>query len=111
MGYEESASYFKKVSGPLATIERMSESETTRTEPDDGTTAPSDADTLGATGQPGDNALERDPEEWVSGDDPITPAQRSYLDTLARQAGEELPADLTKAEASAHIDRLRESVK
>lgn len=111
MGYEESASYFKKVSGPLATIERMSESEMTRTEPDDGTTAPSDADTLGATGQPGDNALERDPEEWVSGDDPITPAQRSYLDTLARQAGEELPADLTKAEASAHIDRLRESVK
>lgn len=38
----------------------------------------------------------------------MTEAQRSYLDTLARQAGEELPADLTKAEASEHIDRLRE---
>ena len=37
----------------------------------------------------------------------MTEAQRSYLDTLARQAGEELPADLTKAEASQHIDRLR----
>ena len=37
----------------------------------------------------------------------MTEAQRSYLDTLARQAGEELPADLNKAEASQHIDRLR----
>ncbi len=100
IGYAESASYFKKVSDPVASIETMSESDRTRT----------DAETLGATGQPGDNALERDPEEWVSGDDPITPAQQSYLDTLARQAGEELPADLTKAEASEHIDRLRGSV-
>lgn len=37
----------------------------------------------------------------------MTAAQRSYLDTLAREAGEELPANLTKAEASEHIDRLR----
>ena len=51
--------------------------------------------------------LQRDPAEWVSGDDPITPAQKSYLDNLARQAGEELPADLTKAEASQHIERLK----
>jgi hypothetical protein len=43
----------------------------------------------------------------VSGDDPMTAAQRSYLDTLARQAGEELPADLSKAEASQQIDRLK----
>ena len=51
--------------------------------------------------------LQRDPAEWVSGDDPITPAQKSYLDNLARQAGEELPAELTKAEASQHIERLK----
>ena len=52
-------------------------------------------------------ALERDPDQWVSGDDPMTPAQRSYLDTLAKEAGEELPADLTKAAASQHIERLK----
>jgi hypothetical protein len=64
-------------------------------------------ETLG--GAAGDSGLEKDPDEWVSGDDPMTESQRSYLDTLARQAGEELPADLTKAEASKHIDRLREA--
>jgi len=64
-------------------------------------------ETIGATGDRQDPALERDPDDWVSGDDPMTPAQRSYLDTLAKEAGEELPADLTKAEASKHIDRLR----
>lgn len=50
----------------------------------------------------------RDPEEWVTGDEPMTGPQRSYLDNLARQAGEEIPADLTKAEASEHIDRLQQ---
>jgi hypothetical protein len=50
----------------------------------------------------------KDPDEWVTGDEPMTGAQRSYLDTLAREAGEELGADLTKAEASEHIERLQE---
>jgi len=50
----------------------------------------------------------KDPEEWVTGDEPMTGAQRSYLDTLAREAGEQLSPDLTKAEASEHIDRLQE---
>ncbi len=68
--------------------------------------SPERNETLGAS-RPGEDALQRDPSEWVSGDDPITPAQKSYLDTLARQAGEELPADMSKAEASQHIDRLR----
>ena len=54
-----------------------------------------------------DPALQKDPSEWITGDDPMTAAQRSYLDTLAKQAGEKLPADLSKAEASQHIDRLR----
>ncbi len=72
------------------------------------TTAPGDQpETIGATSDAQDSGLEKDPADWVSGDDPMTEAQRSYLDTLARQAGEELPADLNKAEASQHIDRLR----
>ncbi|CAL8898861.1 DUF3072 domain-containing protein [Kocuria varians] len=64
-------------------------------------------ETIGATGDAQDSTLEKDPSEWVSGDEPMTPAQKSYLDTLAKQAGEELPADLTKAEASEHIERLK----
>lgn len=54
-----------------------------------------------------ESGAERDPQEWVTGDEPMTGPQRSYLDNLARQAGEELPADLSKAEASEHIERLR----
>src|SRR6058998_367095 len=49
--------------------------------------------------------LQKDPDEWVSGDDPMTGAQASYLETLARQAGETIDTgDLTKAEASQKID-------
>ena len=62
------------------------------------------SDTLGG---PQGDTTRKDPEEWVTGDEPMTGAQRSYLDTLAREAGEELPGDLTKAEASEHIDRLQ----
>ena len=58
-------------------------------------------------GGPAENTTEKDPEQWVTGDEPMTGAQRSYLDTLAREAGEEISADLTKAEASEHIDRLQ----
>lgn len=68
---------------------------------------PDDQETIGATGDAQDSQLEKDPEEWVSGDDPMTESQKSYLDTLAKEAGEELPANLTKAEASKHIDRLQ----
>lgn len=49
----------------------------------------------------------KDPGDWVTGDEPMTGAQRSYLDTLARRAGEQLPAELSKAEASEHIVRLQ----
>ncbi len=58
-------------------------------------------------GGPQGDSTRKDPGEWVTGDEPMTGAQRSYLDTLAREAGEELPADLTKAQASEHIDRLQ----
>ena len=63
-------------------------------------------DTLGSSVP--EQGATRDPQEWVTGEEPMTGPQRSYLDNLARQAGEELPADLTKAEASEHIDRLQQ---
>lgn len=53
------------------------------------------------------SSLQKDPDEWATGDEPMTEAQKSYLDTLAKEAGETLPATLTKAEASKHIDRLQ----
>ncbi|MFW0793841.1 DUF3072 domain-containing protein [Gordonia sp. CPCC 205515] len=54
------------------------------------------------------NTTEKDPEDWVTGDEPMTGAQRSYLDTLAREAGETISADLTKAQTSEEIDRLQQ---
>ncbi|GAB3547754.1 DUF3072 domain-containing protein [Arthrobacter tumbae] len=66
-------------------------------------------ETLGSPTPEPQGGFARDPEEWVTGDEPMTDAQRSYLDTLAREAGEEIPADITKAEASEHIDRLQKS--
>ena len=65
------------------------------------------SDTLGGARPDPSNTASKDPDEWVTGDEPMTGPQRSYLDTLAREAGEELPASLTKAEASQHIDRLQ----
>jgi len=58
-------------------------------------------------GGPQADSTQKDPQDWATGDEPMTGAQRSYLDTLAREAGEEISADLTKAEASEHIDRLQ----
>ena len=57
-----------------------------------------------ATDQP---ALQRDPDEWKTGDEPMTDAQRSYLETLCRETGEEFDDTLTKADASKRIDELR----
>ncbi|MEF2976110.1 DUF3072 domain-containing protein [Subtercola sp. YIM 133946] len=65
-------------------------------------------DMLGASSDEPTNPASKDPSDWVTGDEPMTAAQRSYLDTLAREAGEEIPADITKAEASEQIDRLQE---
>lgn len=53
------------------------------------------------------NAI-KDPDEWKTGDEPMTGAQSSYLHTLADQAGEEVDDDLSKAEASKRIDELQE---
>jgi hypothetical protein len=51
--------------------------------------------------------LQKDPRDWKTGDEPMTGAQASYLHTLAEQKGEQVPDDLTKAEASEKIDELR----
>ena len=50
----------------------------------------------------------KDPEDWVTGDEPMTGAQASYLETLATESGEDVPDDLTKADASKKIDELQE---
>ena len=51
--------------------------------------------------------VEKDPQDWATGDEPMTAPQESYLRTLAREAGEEVPENLSKADASALIDRLQ----
>jgi hypothetical protein len=52
---------------------------------------------------------EKEPDDWVSGDDPMTGAQASYLKTLSEECGEPdaFASDLTKAEASKRIDALK----
>jgi len=54
-----------------------------------------------------DPTLEKDPSDWVTGDEPATGAQKSYLETLSRGTDEEVPDELTKAEASQKIDELK----
>jgi hypothetical protein len=58
--------------------------------------------------QPGLGIPEKDPSEWTTGGEPATGPQRSYLETLAREAGEDVPDDLNKAQASEMIDTLQE---
>lgn len=50
----------------------------------------------------------KDPDQWVTGDEPMTGPQESYLHTLGREAGEKIEDDLTKAEASKRIEELQE---
>lgn len=51
----------------------------------------------------------KDPDEWTTGDEPMTGAQASYLKTLSEQAKEPeaFDPDLDKAESSKRIDALR----
>jgi hypothetical protein len=50
----------------------------------------------------------KDPDDWVTGDEPMTGAQASYLKTLSEEAGEPFDPELTKADASKHIEELQE---
>jgi len=49
----------------------------------------------------------KDPDNWTTGGEPMTGAQKSYLKTLSDEAGEETDENLTKAEASKKIDELQ----
>jgi hypothetical protein len=55
-----------------------------------------------------DDRAVKDPDDWVTGDEPETAAQRSYLETLSREAGDEPPEPLTKAEAAKRIEELQQ---
>jgi len=59
------------------------------------------------TQQAPNETAEKDPADWVTGDEPMTGPQRSYVQTLAQEAGRDVPEDLTKARASELIDELR----
>ena len=50
---------------------------------------------------------EKDPSQWVTGDEPMTGAQRSYLKTLSEEAKQPFDETLTKAQASRRIDELQ----
>ncbi len=50
---------------------------------------------------------QKDPDEWVTGDEPMTGAQASYLKTLSDEAGEPFDETLSKADASKRIDELQ----
>ena len=50
---------------------------------------------------------QKDPDDWTTGDEPMTGAQRSYLQTLSTEAQEEFDETLSKAEASKRIDELQ----
>ena len=51
---------------------------------------------------------EKDPDDWVTGDQPMTGAQASYLKTLSEEAGEAFDPSMSKADASKRIDELQE---
>ena len=55
-----------------------------------------------------DPTAEKDPDTWVTGDEPATGPQKSYLETLAQQADEPVDEELTKADASKKIEELQE---
>jgi hypothetical protein len=60
------------------------------------------------TQQEADNSnMSKDPDEWVTGDEPMTGAQKSYLKTLTEEANEPFDDNLTKAEASKRIEELQ----
>ena len=49
----------------------------------------------------------KDPDDWTTGDEPMTGAQQSYLKTLSDEAGETFDDNLSKSEASKRIDELQ----
>ncbi len=54
-----------------------------------------------------EQTAEKNPDDWVTGDESMTGPQASYLKTLSQEAGEEFDPELSKAEASKKIDELQ----
>ena len=54
-----------------------------------------------------EQSAEKNPDDWVTGDESMTGPQASYLKTLSQEAGEEFDPALSKAEASKKIDELQ----
>jgi len=52
--------------------------------------------------------MEKDPKTWVTGDEAMTGAQKSYLATLSEEAKVDFDESLSKAEASMRIEELQE---
>ena len=50
-------------------------------------------------------------DNWITGDEPMTGAQASYLKTLCEEAGEEMDTSLSKAEASKRIDEMQREIE
>jgi len=63
--------------------------------------------TDGSKNTPRKSNVLKNPDSWKTGDEPMTQAQRSYLETLAREAGEEPPGEMTKAEAAKKIEEMQ----
>ena len=62
---------------------------------------------MSGTVSPRDNPA-KDPDDWTTGDEPMTGPQKSYLQTLAREAGRDVDLDgISKADASRLIDELQ----
>jgi hypothetical protein len=57
--------------------------------------------------QAGGSNMEKDPDDWITGEEPMTGAQRSYLRTLCEEAKQPFEEHLTKAAASKRIDELQ----
>lgn len=79
----------------------MSENLTTPSEPAPAGTAPTESA----------ESASKPVEQWATGGEPATGPQLSYLTTLAREAGREVPEGLSKADASLLIDELQGASK
>ncbi len=69
--------------------------------------SPSDPKTADEAAPAHPSNINKDPHDWVTGDETMTGAQASYLKTLAEEAGEVFDPSLTKADASLKIDELQ----
>ena len=89
----------------MATKQRTGRSALDPQDPQQGT-PPSDQ-AGGEQGAQQDSNTVKNPDEWKTGDEPMTGAQRSYLKTLSDEVDEPFDENLTKAEASKRIDELK----